>query len=131
MQHASNIKSTDKERQPMQLIQNASKEKLRGGFYTPKPITNFILRWAANGNQDFDILEPSVGDGKFLEQIRENGFAYNSITAIEINEVEAEKARNLNLPKTAVITGDFFQFCNSTEKRFSLIIGHRARGLEG
>jgi adenine-specific DNA methylase len=116
--------SADKERQTMQLIQNASKEKLRGGFYTPKPITNFILRWAVNGNQDFDILEPSVGDGKFLEQIRENGFAYNSITAIEINEVEAEKAHNLNLPKTTVITGDFFEFCNSTEKRFSLVIGN-------
>jgi len=115
---------TGKERNPMQLIQNASKEKLRGGFYTPKPITNFILKWAVNGNQDFDILEPSVGDGKFLEQIRENGFAYNSITAIEINEVEAEKARNLNLPKTTVITGDFFQFCNNTEKCFSLAIGN-------
>ena len=119
-----NIESMDKERQPMQLIQNASKEKLRGGFYTPKPITNFILRWAANENASFDILEPSVGDGKFLEQIRENGFAYNSVTAIEIDEVEAEKARNLYLPKTTVITGDFFQFCNSTEKRFSLAIGN-------
>ena len=116
--------SKGKERTPMQLIQNASKEKLRGGFYTPKPITNFILKWAVNVNQDFDILEPSVGDGKFLKQIRENGFAYNSITAIEINEVEAEKARNLNLPKTTVITGDFFQFCNNTEQRFSLAIGN-------
>jgi adenine-specific DNA methylase len=108
----------------MELIQNASKEKLRGGFYTPKPITNFILKWAANGNQVFDILEPSVGDGKFLEQIRENDFAYNSITAIEIDEVEAEKVRALNLPRTIVITGDFFKFCNITEKRFSLAIGN-------
>jgi adenine-specific DNA methylase len=113
-----------KEGLPMQLVQNASKEKLRGGFYTPKPIARFILRWAVNGNQDFDILEPSVGDGKFLEQIRENGFAYNSITALEINEEEAQKARQLNLPKTAVLTGDFFSFCNTTEKRFNLAIGN-------
>lgn len=108
----------------MELLQNTSKEKLRGGFYTPKPITNFILRWAANGNEAYDILEPSVGDGKFLEQIRESNFAYNSITAIEINKVEAEKVRNLNLPRTTVITGDFFKFCNSTEKRFSLSVGN-------
>jgi adenine-specific DNA methylase len=108
----------------MQLVQNASKEKLRGGFYTPKPITNFILRWAMNGNQYFDILEPSVGDGKFLEQIRENGFAYDSITAIEIDGEEAQKARQLNLPKTTILTGDFFSFCNTTEKRFNLAIGN-------
>lgn len=108
----------------MELLLNTSKEKLRGGFYTPPPIAKFILKWAANGNEDLDILEPSVGDGKFLEQIKKNKFAYNSITAIEINEGEAEKARYLNLPKTTVITGDFFKFCNTTEKRFSLCIGN-------
>ena len=116
--------STHKEKPSMELLQNTSEEKLRGGFYTPKPIADFILRWAVNGNEDFDILEPSVGDGQFLRQIRENGFKYNSIIAVEINGVEAEKARNLNLPKTTVITGDFFEFCNSTEKRFSLCIGN-------
>jgi adenine-specific DNA methylase len=113
-----------KERLPIELLQNASKEKLRGGFYTPKPITNFILKWAVNGNQDFDILEPSVGDGKFLEQIKESKFAYNSITAVELIEEEAEKTRKLNLPKTSVLTGDFFKFCNTTEKRFNLSIGN-------
>lgn len=108
----------------MELIQNASKEKLRGGFYTPKTIVDFILKWAVNVNENYNILEPSCGDGAFLEQIKQNKFSYNSITAIEINEVEAEKARSLNLPKTTVITGDFFKFCNSTEKRFSLSIGN-------
>lgn len=108
----------------MELQQNTPKDKLRGGFYTPKPITDFILKWAVNGNQDFDILEPSVGDGKFLQQIKENSFAYNSITAIEINEEEAQKARKLNLPKTTIVTGDFFSFCNTTEKRFNLAIGN-------
>ncbi len=51
----------------MQLIKEASKEKLRGGFYTPEPIASFILKWAFNGNKQFDILEPSCGDGVFLE----------------------------------------------------------------
>ena len=108
----------------MKLIQNASKEKLRGGFYTPEPIANFILKWAVNGNENYDILEPSVGDGSFLRQIRENRFGYNSITAIEVDEVEAEKARSIHLPNTTVITGDFFKFCNSTEKLFDLAIGN-------
>ena len=51
----------------MQLIKNATKQKLRGGFYSPKTISDFILRWAFNGNKFCDILEPSAGDGVFIE----------------------------------------------------------------
>lgn len=108
----------------MQLIQNASQEKLRGGFYTPKPIADFILKWAVNGNETYDILEPSCGDGAFLEQIRQNKFSYDSITAIEINKAEAEKARNIRLPNTVVLNMDFFEYCNSIEKQFDLVIGN-------
>ena len=53
----------------MKLMELASAEKLRGGFYTPEPIAEFILRWGINGSTKFDILEPSCGDGVFLEQI--------------------------------------------------------------
>ena len=108
----------------MQLIQNASQEKLRGGFYTPRPIADFILKWAVNGNETYDILEPSCGDGAFLEQIRQKKFSYDSITAIEINKAEAEKARNIRLPNTVVLNMDFFEYCNSVEKQFDLVIGN-------
>ena len=66
----------------MRLIENATSEKLRGGFYTPKSISSFILKWAINGATGFDILEPSCGDGIFLEQLKENKHKYNTITAI-------------------------------------------------
>ena len=56
----------------MRLIENATSEKLRGGFYTPEAIASFILKWAVNGSTGFDILEPSCGDGVFLEQLKEN-----------------------------------------------------------
>ncbi len=39
----------------MKLIQDASEEKLRGGFYTPETIASFILRWAVNGNTAVNI----------------------------------------------------------------------------
>ena len=48
----------------MKLIEFASEEKLRGGFYTPEPIAAFILRWGINGSSTFDILEPSCGDAR-------------------------------------------------------------------
>jgi adenine-specific DNA-methyltransferase len=108
----------------MQLIKNASEEKLRGGFYTPNPIAAFILKWAFNGNKELDILEPSCGDGVFLEEIQKGGYQYNSLTAIEFDEFEAEKSRNIGLVNSAVIHSDFHDFCNNTKKRFDLIIGN-------
>ncbi len=108
----------------MKLIQNISGEKLRGGFYTPSSIANFILRWAVNGNENFDILEPSCGDGIFLKEIKNNKFKYNSITAIEIDKEEANKSSKINLLNTKILNQDFYKYLNSTNDRFDLIVGN-------
>lgn len=108
----------------MQLIKNASEEKLRGGFYTPNPIAAFILKWAFNGNKELDILEPSCGDGVFLEEIKKGNYHYNSVTAIEFDEIEAEKSREIGLTDSQVIHSDFHDFCINTEQRFDLILGN-------
>jgi adenine-specific DNA-methyltransferase len=81
----------------MKLIENASPEKLRGGVYTPEPIAEFILRWGINGSTNFDILEPSCGDGVFLKVLKELKSKYKSITAIEFNKIEAKKAEKIDL----------------------------------
>tara|TARA_B110000285_G_scaffold233899_1_gene309097 strand:- start:1302 stop:2921 length:1620 start_codon:yes stop_codon:yes gene_type:complete len=108
----------------MQLIKNASKEKLRGGFYTPEPIASFILKWAFNGNQELDILEPSCGDGIFLEEIRKEKYEYNSVTAIEFDEIEANKSKKIKLDKTKIINSDFHDFCINTKQKFDLVVGN-------
>ncbi len=84
----------------MQLIKNASQDKLRGGFYTPNLIASFILKWALNGNKEMDILEPSCGDGVFLDEIKKGHFQFNSVTAIEFDEIEISKAKNIGLEKS-------------------------------
>lgn len=108
----------------MKLLEHETDEKLRGSFYTPKTISDFILKWAFNGNKHCDILEPSCGDGVFLESILENGYEYNSITAVEINEIEANKARDIRLKNLSVIVDDFHVFCNNTNQEFDIIIGN-------
>ncbi|MCU0285443.1 MAG: class I SAM-dependent methyltransferase [Acidobacteria bacterium] len=108
----------------MQLIENQTEQKLRGGFYTPEPIADFILKWAFNGADDYDILEPSSGSGVFLEQIKKNNYKYNSITAIEINGTEAQKNNNIHLKNKSVLNMDFHAFCNSSNKQFDLVIGN-------
>jgi adenine-specific DNA methylase len=108
----------------MKLITNVSREKLRGGFYTPEPIANFILKWGINGSTDFDILEPSCGNGIFLEQLQKRKASYRSVKAIEIEEEEAGKAARIELQNKEIIVGDFHKFCNNTDLRFDLVVGN-------
>ena len=108
----------------MKLIENASAEKLRGGFYTPEPIAAFILKWGMNGRSDYDILEPSCGDGVFLERLKKDNYRFKSVTAIEFDEIEAEKADKIKLHKKTVINPDFHLYCNETTARFDLVVGN-------
>ncbi len=108
----------------MQLIKEATKEKLRGGFYTPEPIASFILKWAFNGNKALDILEPSCGDGVFLEEIKKGNYQYNSVTGIELEKEEAKKSKRIGLNKANIINSDFHAYCMDTDQRFDLIIGN-------
>lgn len=107
----------------MKLIKNTSKEKLRGGFYTPESITTFMLKWAFQDKVS-DVLEPSCGDGAFLRQLKQANYDYKSLTAIEFDAEEAQKAKRIGLNKTNVINDDFHNYCRTTEQRFDLIIGN-------
>jgi adenine-specific DNA methylase len=108
----------------VKLISEATAEKLRGGFYTPEPIAEFILQWGVNGNSRLDILEPSCGNGVFLNILKKRETRFNSVTALEIDPKEALKAVEIDLPDKQVIIDDFHQFCNNTSQRFDLIIGN-------
>ena len=108
----------------MVLISEASEEKLRGGFYTPKDIADFMLKWALNGNREMDILEPSCGDGIFLQIMKEKQMSYNSVSAVEFDEIEYEKALSIDLENSFLINDDFHNYCLTTEDRFDLIIGN-------
>lgn len=108
----------------MQLIEDASAQKLRGAYYTPPAIASFILHWGINGSTDADILEPSCGDGVFLEQMASENMLFHHATAVEYEAVEADKARAIGLHDSEVINSDFHRFCLDTEQRFNLVVGN-------
>jgi len=108
----------------MQLIKNASNQKLRGAYYTPMKIADFILRWGINGESNSNILEPSCGDGVFLECMRDKQMPFNTVTAIEYITEEANKAQAIGLHDTQVICSDFHRFCLDTQLKFDLIVGN-------
>ena len=49
-----------------QVKENLSAQKLRGGYYTPQAIADFLCQWSIGKNTK-RILEPSCGDGNFIE----------------------------------------------------------------
>ncbi|MEO6890828.1 MAG: class I SAM-dependent methyltransferase [Ktedonobacteraceae bacterium] len=118
----------------------ATYQKLRGGYYTPKPIADFLARWAIQ-TPTTKILEPSCGDGILIEAATEElirrGADRATITSlihgIEIDSQEALKAseriRTIVGPisTTPIYTGDFFAYCKShlSDKHlFDAVIGN-------
>jgi len=79
--------------------QNIDFDKLRGGYYTPSPIAEFICSWAIQNDNDL-VLEPSCGDGNFIEaaiarfnELGVNGAdLYGRIKGVELIPEEAQKA---------------------------------------
>lgn len=105
--------------------------KLRGGYYTPERISEFIAEWAIRTPQD-SVLEPSCGDGSFLSAVTRRFGALGAtaehieqnVIGVELDDVEAGKASQYG---TTVICKDFFTYYGeSIEDRaqFDVIVGN-------
>jgi len=108
----------------MQLIENASDDKLRGAYYTPEVIASFILKWGINGGIGNKILEPSCGNGVFLRQLMLEKLPYESITAIEIDSLEAKRTSTIPLKNKKILNTDFYYYCSNSNDKYDLIIGN-------
>lgn len=105
-------------------------DKLRGGYYTPGEIAKFICDWAIQ-KENVQVLEPSCGDGVFIEasinRLREFGpdINYeNYITGIELIEEEAKKSEKYG---ARIINGDFFEYYSKYIKnkmKYDVIVGN-------
>lgn len=99
--------------------------KLRGGYYTPSDIANFIIQWAAPLPNDI-ILEPSCGDGSFLAALRDTvpSCAQQNVTGIELDPDEADKASDYGYE---IVNEDFFSYYERNiegKKSFDVIVGN-------
>jgi adenine-specific DNA-methyltransferase len=111
-----------------------SYQKLRGGYYTPKPIADFLAQWAIQGT-DTRVLEPSCGDGILIKSATETLLRFGAskkdiakfVCGIEIDDVEASKAkqhlRGLGIPASSarIYAKDFFSFCKAMLARKELV----------
>jgi adenine-specific DNA methylase len=70
-----------------------SAQKLRGGYYTPPDLAEFLVRWV-NEIAPRHILEPSCGNGVFFTAMQTMGrWQRSEIVAFELDRNEASKAR--------------------------------------
>lgn len=119
-----------------QITGSLSAQKLRGGYYTPKPIADFMCSWGIELETQ-KVLEPSCGDGNFVESaiLRFQALGITGenlkgrIKGVELLEEESLKAKvraaYLGLNSNTIVNSDFFQFLEENgNTRFDLVIGN-------
>ncbi|MBQ8024152.1 MAG: 23S rRNA (adenine(2030)-N(6))-methyltransferase RlmJ [Succinivibrio sp.] len=113
----------------MILKDDSSEQKLRGAYYTPKKLADTIVK-ILSPKMNSNILEPSCGDGVFLDALQCTKILdnFDKVTAIEIDEDEATKVkrkfeRHCNVE---VNSEDFFLFYQKVlgKRRYDLILGN-------
>lgn len=113
----------------MKLKQDSSEQKLRGAYYTPKALAQKMLQLSPI-EPGLDVLEPSCGDGVFLESLDELDMMDNckSITAIEIENDEAQKVKDRfkQRKNISVTVSDFFDFYKEAlpNQKYDVILGN-------
>ena len=113
----------------MKLKEVSSKQKLRGAYYTPLPLAQMIVNIFSAEKSIKTILEPSCGDGVFLDALIGTSLAnqLEAVTSIEIEKDEALrlKERLKNYPYITVLNQDFFDFHQkNNDKKYDLILGN-------
>ena len=114
----------------MKLKEDSSVQKLRGAYYTPLPLAEMMVKLFANKTDCKNVLEPSCGDGVFLDALIKADCIkqYADIDAVEIDRAEAKKVkeRMKAYKNVKVINEDFFDFyrANKESVQYDLILGN-------
>jgi adenine-specific DNA-methyltransferase len=94
------------------MATNRTKNKL-GQYFTPRHIAGLMLSMA-KGGESSQVLEPSAGEGVFLDILQESNF--KNITGIEIDSELASKTSH------NVINESFLN--HPLERKYDLVIGN-------
>lgn len=123
---------------PRGRFADLDEDKLRGGYYTSSKVAEWLCGWAIQSAEDA-VLEPSCGDGAFLEaaalRLRELGGTPakigGNLTGVEIIPAEAEAATTRlqgvigKSAEKVVQNSDFFAWwAGSIQPAFDAIIGN-------
>lgn len=122
------------------MTKTITKQKLQGAYYTPQKLVDFLTSWAINSKK-CQLLEPSCGDGIFLESAYQkftsmgasSKNALSNITAIELDTITFNKTKEkmntlskTSQNKTKLFNDDFFSIFQKKffNKKFNSVIGN-------
>lgn len=114
----------------MVLREDSTKQKLRGAYYTPLKLAEKMVDFFKGDPSIHTILEPSCGDGVFIDALIKMNFMHkeNVITAIEIEKEEIDKLneKSGDFPNINVLNKDFFEFYHEYKDhlKYDLILGN-------
>lgn len=106
--------------------------KLRGGYYTPVTLAQYICEWAVREGGE-RVLEPSAGDGNFIvalsDAVEQKGLNEPArVVAIELDagELFKARARTAMLPgvETEWLNEDFFEAYPKLRGDFDAVVGN-------
>lgn len=108
-------------------------KKETGSYYTPINLAKFVADYCLSqiDKENITILEPSVGDGNFIEAVNAvnnlETFKKITFTVVEREKEELEKALKKNKNKNIKVRGynlDYLNFHFENNKKFSIILGN-------
>ncbi|MDQ0851344.1 adenine-specific DNA-methyltransferase [Arthrobacter sp. B3I9] len=115
----------------MKTRSEVSAEKLRGGFYTPARLVAHAverLGQLVGSHSTVRVLEPSIGDGAFIEGLASATFNISELVGIEILGSEADKAsarlESSSLNGTVINDSTLSWSLNETESTFDAVVGN-------
>ncbi|MDE9519497.1 SAM-dependent methyltransferase [Xenorhabdus bovienii] len=108
----------------MKFKADQTSQKLRGGYYTPQNLADYVTKWVLS-KQPESVLEPSCGDGVFIQSIKNNQCDKTiKLSCFELFGTEAQKAsdrcQTLGFDNATITEGDFLVWANN-----QLNLGHR------
>lgn len=130
--------STDAPRSCSGRYTDLDQDKLRGGYYTSSEVATWLCAWAIRSPKD-RVLEPSCGDGVFLEAAAKryaelgarSPTIANHLTGIEVVAAEAARARARlsgslgQRARDVVETVDFFGWWQGNKQlAFHAVVGN-------
>ncbi len=108
------------------MTASASQQKALGAFYTDRLVAENLIRWALT-RPDETVLDPSCGDGVFLEasfaRLRELGATAPQVWGIDISEAPLRVCAQA-IPKSHLLQQDFFSVPPSQIPQFDCVVGN-------
>jgi adenine-specific DNA-methyltransferase len=123
------------------LERNNYINKKNGSYYTPQIMADFIIKWLFNRrhysiDDNINILEPSAGDGIFIDSLIRNAINKKKIKSAQVNIVEKNKKEIKKIEKLCkenlknkqikfnFFQEDFLKFQKNDETKYDLVIAN-------